>query len=124
MNILVILNKAHKSRLIPLTNKWKGKGFLVRFKYYEDKAVPDKEAIIKAATKADVIMMLVPPKRKASTLIDGPAIDIQGRKIPISLVPVASDEMLKTFVAASLEVHERNELSNSTVTLLSQRLPR
>ena len=123
MNLLVILHKAHKQLLSPLTNRWLAKGYLVRFNYYEGKDVPPIEQLKKLAIKADMIMMLVPPERSASTLMDGPVIRIGDRKIPVSLVPVFSEEAIMSFVKASTIVHDRTKNIQS-VTLLSQRLPR
>lgn len=121
--VLVILHKAHKPLLSPLTKCWQARGYLVRFNYYEGRNVPAIDQLRELASKADMIMMLVPPERSASTLMDGPVIKMGLRKIPVALVPVFSEQAITSFVAASVSVHERTTAGQS-ITLLSQRLPR
>lgn len=123
MNLLIISTKAHKSRLTPLIQMWKEEGHLVRFSYYEGKDIPKKEAIVKAAKKADAVMMLTPANRAASTLIDRPVLHINDRKVPISLVPVPDEAALDLFVKTTVEVHQRSS-GNRSVSLLAQRFPR
>lgn len=123
-SVFLVLNKSVFPIIYPLIKAWDKKKIETYFMFYKDDDFPAIDKIKSRAQYNDAVIAFAPASRSPYTLISQPFLEYKkNKKIPISLVPVISDESLKKFIETACSIHNRKKMPTN-VSVMCQRIPR
>ena len=107
----------------PLIETWKGQAISAKAHIYPEKEIPKEKLVSKIAGGFDAVMLVGDARYAPRTVIPRPFITSDGKKLPLSWLPVRNAGTLSKFITAACEVHSRKR-HRITIGLLAQRQPR
>lgn len=120
--IRLLAPKSALSDLGPIVEAYYNCGYYPEIDHYH--TAPNTQELTRVIGQSpDAVLYLTPARRAPSTLVDGPFLEKNGKRIPVGLLPVQNKESLSLF-SASINAVNRREKEVLSVALLSQRHPR
>lgn len=118
--LLIVLPKKYRQDINPIVHFYKEVDVSCSLELYSEIPKIDKRYLASKKKSFNAILLLYPSRRAPSTVISSPFVEINNKKVLLSVLPIKNKESINKFYKTLQTVHSRKN-ENLCLAVLAQR---